>query len=44
MWAWQAKIDQKRGTQYLKNCGAEFNETWYECSVGLVEDIQQKKS
>ena len=28
---------------YLKNCGTEFNETWYECLVGLVEDVQQKK-
>ncbi len=42
--SWWAKIGQKLGIQDLKNCAAEFNETWYECLVGLVEDIQQKKS
>ena len=29
--------------QYIKNCLAEFNETWFEYSIELEEQIYQKK-
>ncbi len=38
------KISQKLGMQYIENCRAEFNETLYERSIGLAEQIYQRKS
>ncbi len=31
------------GMQYIENCLAEFNETWFEYSIELVEQIYHKK-